>query len=843
MNTTTTKWALAGLLAAGALAGCAEGADDTSKASVTPDGVVKQAEGGDGKGDAWNWRNDPSRFRSELNYKFAELPVEGYSQRVAWADTYWPTYEDSINARWQGHNVLSPAEKYDKAFNGWTEPEGFMDLKPFDSSSCTWDEDYYTSLGPAAEYTSRNKGNWKSHNGVDDDGDGLTDQEECGYGDENKDRDGVETWWGLCHAWVPAAILEDEPLRPVTRNGVTFEVSDIKGLIIAQYDRTDAYMLGGRCNDKEVERDEETGRVMNDGCRDVNAGTFHVIVTNFLGVQQRAIAEDRTYNYEVWNQPVTGYKITEQREITLEEAHELLKIEAPEGEEPPAEYVYNEDAEKFIEIKLTTDYITESHASTQPNGDHIERYTRHDYYHYILELDGEGKIIGGEWLGSSIQDHPDFLWLPTRARSGNPNIDINLVRDLIAESRQDPNQPDDGGDEPGDEPVDGEFRYTSGDSVAIPDNDPNGATSTITVAEREVISGLTLDLDIEHTYRGDLVVELRHDGTTVLVFNGQDASPAWQDDVTLTGELVTGFEGQNIAGDWELVVSDNAKADTGAIKSWTLDFDVAQDAPTPDPDPQPDNGLIEAENTTAVAIPDNDLEGVTSTIEVTESAAIQSMTVDLNITHTYRGDLLVELTHGDKTVTVFDGQNAGRQGDDNVELAGQELTGFAGMDTAGTWTLKVTDRANLDEGTLEDWTLTFVKGDGTPEPTPEPVAGDHEFDGETDVAIPDDDENGLSSTITVGESGTISELAIDLDVAHTYAGDLMITLTHGDTTVTVFNGDEVDEPSSDDVRITGMTLADFAGQDMQGDWTLEVVDRAKYDEGQINSWRLSVVTE
>ena len=83
MNTNTTKWAIAGLLAIGALAGCAESADDTSKAPVTPDGMVKQSEGTDGKGDAWNWRNDPSRFRSELTYTFAELPIEGYSQRVA----------------------------------------------------------------------------------------------------------------------------------------------------------------------------------------------------------------------------------------------------------------------------------------------------------------------------------------------------------------------------------------------------------------------------------------------------------------------------------------------------------------------------------------------------------------------------------------------------------------------------------------------------------------------------------------------------------------------------------------------------------------------------------------
>ena len=46
------------------------------------------------------------------------------------------------------------------------------------------------------------------------------------------DRGGVETWWGLCHAWAPAAILEKKPLHAVTMptqyGDITFEVGDIK---------------------------------------------------------------------------------------------------------------------------------------------------------------------------------------------------------------------------------------------------------------------------------------------------------------------------------------------------------------------------------------------------------------------------------------------------------------------------------------------------------------------------------------------------------------------------------------------------------------------------------------
>ena len=35
----------------------------------------------------------------------------------------------------------------------------------------------------------------------------------------------------------------------------------------------------------------------------------------------------------------------------------------------------------------------------------------------MLEVDADGKLNGGEWIGSSKKDHPDFLWLPTGRHS------------------------------------------------------------------------------------------------------------------------------------------------------------------------------------------------------------------------------------------------------------------------------------------------------------------------------------------------------------------------------------------------------------------------------------------
>ena len=162
------------------------------------------------KSDAWNSVNDPERFLKyldeELVYTIADLPLEGAARKKAWPASYWPTYEDSTNARWLGPDQLSPMEKYDLVFNNWVPPTDFMALKPRGGSCAHSDFDpaYYEAIGPAARWMTENRGHWRTHDGLDNDNDGTID--ECAG------HEGIDTWWGLCHAWTPASILEDEPL-------------------------------------------------------------------------------------------------------------------------------------------------------------------------------------------------------------------------------------------------------------------------------------------------------------------------------------------------------------------------------------------------------------------------------------------------------------------------------------------------------------------------------------------------------------------------------------------------------------------------------------------------------
>ena len=65
---------------------------------------------------------------------------------------------------------------------------------------------------------------------------------------------------------------------------------------------------------------------------------------------------------------------------------------------------------------MDVDFIAESPASRDGHlGSTIDQYTHTDRYDYILEVDSTGKIVGGEWIGASKRQHPDFVWLPIRS--------------------------------------------------------------------------------------------------------------------------------------------------------------------------------------------------------------------------------------------------------------------------------------------------------------------------------------------------------------------------------------------------------------------------------------------
>ncbi|MGW6288011.1 M4 family metallopeptidase [Streptomyces sp. NPDC055107] len=119
----------------------------------------------------------------------------------------------------------------------------------------------------------------------------------------------------------------------------------------------------------------------------------------------------------------------------------------------------------------------------------------------------------------------------------------------------------------------------------------------------------------------------------------------------------------------------------------------------------PDPGGKVFENTTAVTIPDAGA-AVTSAVTVSGVAgnAPSTLKADVNITHTWRGDLVIDLVAPDGTAYRLKNSSSGDSADDVVAT----YTVNASSEVAnGVWKLKVQDIARSDTGRINSFKLTF----------------------------------------------------------------------------------------------------------------------------------------
>jgi subtilisin-like proprotein convertase family protein len=143
--------------------------------------------------------------------------------------------------------------------------------------------------------------------------------------------------------------------------------------------------------------------------------------------------------------------------------------------------------------------------------------------------------------------------------------------------------------------------------LSIPDGNPTGVSSSIEILSSRIVVDLDVYLEIDHTYVGDLVVTLSHEGTTVILMNrpGEPATPGGcdadllcekriylndqagisidcspdpcstcfpggqvEDQNYIPYELLNSFNGHDALGLWELTVADLNGGDVGEICSW-----------------------------------------------------------------------------------------------------------------------------------------------------------------------------------------------------------------------------------------------------------------------------------
>ncbi|WP_199350925.1 S8 family serine peptidase [Haliangium ochraceum] len=180
-----------------------------------------------------------------------------------------------------------------------------------------------------------------------------------------------------------------------------------------------------------------------------------------------------------------------------------------------------------------------------------------------------------------------------------------------------------------------------------------------------------------------------------------EATPALDAEVVFTpnpvpvdssGELSITTSTATAPGTYSLVVNGTSGE---LLRSRTLQLTVYPEGTT----------VHEYETVDGVSIPDNDPAGVTSTLSVPDSLEIIDLTVDVNITHTYIGDLIVELTSPAGTTVRLHDRAGG--GTDNLYQS-FDPADFDGESAAGEWTLFVSDNAGIDLGTIDSWGLTIV---------------------------------------------------------------------------------------------------------------------------------------
>lgn len=326
-------------------------------------------------------------FKRNYELKFDVLPPSSSvdAAKTPYVGSWYPQVSGGTGIKQS--NSVSALEKYDQAFNG--------------------------GVNKAAQWEQQNHS--------------------VGSNDPNSG------WKGHCNGYSAAAQRHAEPQKNVTKGSTVFTPKDIKALLAEVYMSAKFYFLGGnRCEliaqQSLPQPSSRTDRLSMGECDDVNPGTFHVALTNWIGIQKHTLIFDTSTKEQVWNYPHYKYESTNR----VVDATEAMRIITGSGS---ASYTFNPQAVGFRSV-ATTVYYSEA-LRTEVMTSEIASASRFktSSYNYILELDAAGRIIGGEWVGTSQQTHPDFIWVafePGTAdgtdKSSNPNIDSKEVIKLWAES-------------------------------------------------------------------------------------------------------------------------------------------------------------------------------------------------------------------------------------------------------------------------------------------------------------------------------------------------------------------------------------------------------------------------